>query len=481
MKLLTQGQIRQRGNYSQPITPANIFLGMGDATTTWRTREASNFGSWRAPDQRYRPVPWKSAAWWNGSAPESNHFAHVSISDCSKLAYTPTDRHGREDRQLRCKPGKYLRKFFGDILTGDQIQYWAMQFAADNEKIACEFAETADEIERIYKEGPNSCMDGAHTFDSHVHPARAYAAGDLRVAYITVRGEITARSVVYPKNLVFSTIYGDEVRLAAALKSAGYRDGEESEFAGAKLLAIKQDGSYVAPYCDACDSATLTDGFLVLSVYGNINLHKTNGLAGGTECENCSDTVPDDGITSVQDRVWCQSCADTDAFYCECCEDLHPNDSYNDLNGVAHCDSCYSEKSTECAKCYDRVAHEDATLVDGDYVCDSCAEDASHCEHCSEMSFGETVDIETGRYGQVWCKSCAESDASKCKVCENTYPDDDMSDDDAAMCETCAEKQEEEGTLEKPDNCTFIARNLPLSDTPNPLQGSLLAKGVADR
>jgi hypothetical protein len=84
--------------------------------TEWRERERKKFA-----DGTYARVPWHGERWFVGSMADLNHFVHVSEDDPSKVAYTPDDRFGSEDRQLRMKPGKYLRKHFAEVLTDKEV------------------------------------------------------------------------------------------------------------------------------------------------------------------------------------------------------------------------------------------------------------------------------------------------------------------------------------------------------------------------
>ncbi len=76
----------------------------------WRARELSRFET-----GEYVNVPWYAKTWWIGSTPAREHYAHVSIDDPAKLAYTASPERGRADRQNRIRPARYLAKYFPEV------------------------------------------------------------------------------------------------------------------------------------------------------------------------------------------------------------------------------------------------------------------------------------------------------------------------------------------------------------------------------
>ena len=192
---------------------------------TWKARELARFAS-----GQYTRLPWSELSWY-GDALRSrpalhDHFAHLSIENDAMIAYTVDADKGIADRQTRVKPGRYLAAFFSDFLSANEIRDIATAFDDQyGDKLALQFAETADDIEDVYTRGPSSCMShSAGDYDSDCHPVRVYAAGDLQVAYIERNEEVTARAIVWPAKMVHSRIYGDETRLSSLLSSAGYFD-----------------------------------------------------------------------------------------------------------------------------------------------------------------------------------------------------------------------------------------------------------------
>src|SRR6185503_12685840 len=104
-------------------------------------------------DGIYRTVPWYNEDWNN-----QDHFCHVSNEDSEKIAYTANAEDGAADKQTRTRPGRYLEQHYGNVLSQDEIRNWCARFTLENNKPKLLWANTADDIERVYTSGPNSCM-----------------------------------------------------------------------------------------------------------------------------------------------------------------------------------------------------------------------------------------------------------------------------------------------------------------------------------
>jgi hypothetical protein len=284
----------------------------------WREREAG-----RLSNGTYISLPW-----FLKSIPD--HYAHIAEGDGKMVAFTETPEKGEIDRQTRMKPGRYLTRFYPH-LSPDEVRDLAI---ALERSVGMQLATTPDEIEQVYKHGPHSCMAGeSRDFNSPVHPARVYGAGDLAVAYLSTTAitdpdfHATARAVVWPEKKLYSRLYGDGPRLEKALTAAGYQPGR---LYGAKLLRIPHREAFVCPYIDATPYVVdrgehleiidprltrTTNYFLAESTDGLI------GYADTIECDNCGDAVDGDGIVSVRiDRYthqnWCEGCRANSAFLC---------------------------------------------------------------------------------------------------------------------------------------------------------------------
>lgn len=372
--------------------------------SAWRSREDA-----RTWDGTYTPLPcawtgaqwfmWKAGveptgAWWAlpyaeqvalRSEPLNNHFAHVSTVDGAMVAFTENDAKGVADRQTRMKPGKYLTKFFGHVLSAQQITDIATAFCAEFKPYDLNFADDADDIEDVYVNGPRSCMAyKANSYASPVHPVRTYAGPDLQVAWIG-RGteDVTARAVVWPDRKVYSTIYGDSGRLKPLLEKAGYSKGS---LAGARLTLIEtDDGDCVVPYVDCCSRGEMKGGYIVLG-RGDIPLHETDGVAGLSRytCAHCDRRVHED-----------------DLYYCEDADE-------------SYCDGCYSELTFNCER-LDRTFHRDNLVV---------MANGDHWSQTAFDRFGFTCPINDERYpddqgvemanGDTWSQDAFDTHGATC-------------------------------------------------------------------
>ena len=201
----------------------------------WRTREQQ-----RMADGHYKPVVWIGKEWWDNEH-NPHHFAHVSAADPAQIGFTLDDRNGVADVQTHMKPGKYLTKFFGEVLTKERIREAAMQHSMEYEQTELKFATTAEEIQRVYKPRIGmSCFSGSTK-------ANLYSSGDFAVAYIERDGEITARCVCSPVKQIYTRQYGDSERLMRLLDNAGfsYADWNSKKWLGLRLVkALHWPGFY---------------------------------------------------------------------------------------------------------------------------------------------------------------------------------------------------------------------------------------------
>ena len=370
----------------------------------WRQREQARFDS-----GEYQPLPWRNMAWFLNSEACRNHYAHVSTERDGMVAFTESPEKGVADRQTRQRPGTYLQRFYADVLSADEIQKLARDYAGRFEDNVLLLANTADEIERVYVEGPRSCMSGKPSeYSSPFHPVRVYAAGDLAVAYVMRGGSIVGRALCWPQEKKHSRIYGDEDRLGPLLRAAGYRSGS---LRGARLLRERANGGgFVCPYIDHDFSVEDRGDFLHIS--GDIRAENTNGLIDieeGEYCPHCEERSDPDDFYYMEDlgESWCESCADNDAFVCArtgerfgrrrsvtlmangdywsndefenhgfTCDATGENHHMDDavhVDGGTWCQSHFDDHGFQCHGCSDCFSNDDGQEVDGDWYCVDCA------------------------------------------------------------------------------------------------------------
>lgn len=334
----------------------------------WRTRERV-----RLNDAYYKFPCWQRERWWLESDVANNHFAHISREDPSQIAYTPDAAYGEKDRKIRCKPGRYLNKFFGPgsdnpVLSAKQIAYYAEWWtrgspppSARLATLQVQFAKTPRDIGWVYVNGPHSCMDGREFDDPDEHPCRVYGAGDLAIAYLEYpagmerqgdlgSNKVIARALCWPEKKIVGRIYPNTDRshedgfktpqdaegvaayLLNSLREQGYQSTYEvgiSKLYGARLLKIQGDDGYVMPYLDQ-NMMVQDEGDVFITAGNGLSCDNTSGYLEDDRptCHNCEDRYDADDSTTVYTRYspiyglsghqyWCPDCADSDSFRCE--------------------------------------------------------------------------------------------------------------------------------------------------------------------
>ena len=345
-------------NLAEQVIPESAY---------WVWRENARFRWDYKPalfvDQLHNMGALKSDLWW--------HFPHVSVEEPQLVAYTPSPDYGQRDRQVRVKIGRYLQQFYGDVLNSEQIR----SMANGLKTLDLRWATTADEMEHVYVNGPGSCM-GGEKFTRNTHPARVYASGDFKLAYLydTVINQIVARALVSTDNY-FVRVYGpEEVALRDMLEAEGIE--RQGSWGGERLTYIEADydNGYVMPYLDGSEQdvgLVREDGvrFWRIGVRGEITL---------TANETC-------GVVSDEPRGYCDACEEhTD----ESPDDLEYSE-YHDIHIGRCCIESYRYARTSSSRHSSTWVHEDEVIYnedDGDYYLESIAEDCGvvYCEYGGE-------------------------------------------------------------------------------------------------
>lgn len=399
----------------------------------WRKRELKRF-----EDGIYKKLPWSEKS-WAVLDHVADHFAHISRKSPGKVAFTSNVIDGERDLQTAMRAGRYLKKFYGGILLGSQIESEAANFAAKYERNQILWALSSDEIVDIYTStyntGSGSCMsDPEHTWErtGKVHPARVYGTGEFAVAYLSDDGHITARGLVYLPKKTYSRCYGDYYRLERMLQEAGYTPEPPI---GAKLLLLTNaDKQVICPYVDKGHQSgggqlgvLIEDGHLVIRrggyeadyETGLIKLRydqKTKTIItpisyddeecdedeDRTSCENCGDICDDDNVevfsSRTRSRIWCQDCADNHSVRCR---DFHNHHVEQD-----------------CA----------VSMEGGEYhwTCWGFEDRGGYCEYSDENVPGEILRDVTTRHGDIqrWSSWTLDNNATMCAVSHEFYAND---------------------------------------------------------
>ena len=323
-----------------------------------------------------------------------DHYVHVSVEDPGMIAYTPDERHGQQDRQIRTRFGRYLHKEMGKDISPELISEVGALLRNVMSPPELHIARTEEEIAMVYDEGPRSCMGGAgREFDHDVAPVRVYASPDCAVAYC-YRGErIVARTVLNMLEHTYTTIYGDESALIPILEEAGYYEG--CDLNGCRLKQIIHEGEYIMPYLDGATqtvSETHKDGQTWWRVEPNGNYDCTSqyGYLEDTRvfcdwCERSHDEEHVHWTASVQATV-CDSCHDHHFVYAYTgrYQEYIPND-HEDIAGTYGYD-CYT---------YEALEHHDLVCLDGGHIlpADEVSEDPLTGEWIETSEGTEYLDV----------------------------------------------------------------------------------------
>jgi len=281
------------GGYPQEYHP------MVDAADHW------DFGLWwshevnrlRLGQAPYGAPVWHAEDWWGLRVFSPiwefrHHLPRIDPTAPDMISFYNKVQDARVGSLTRMRPGRYLRTFFGDILGESRIKLYTEQQASGYAKtpwrdLELQFAWDRGSCASAYRDGPSSCMSDPLSRYG-VHPAEAYAAGDLAIAYLRQPEHmqaayggppVLARALCWPAKKVYSRIYptvenanrdgffsGRDSALARAILreklpadwSNCYQSGSKQEdnkaLDGARLLKIKlpvHSSNYLLmPYLD---------------------------------------------------------------------------------------------------------------------------------------------------------------------------------------------------------------------------------------
>jgi hypothetical protein len=376
---------------------------------SWRIREALRFDN-----GTYKPLPAiiSQAEWFIGSEADRNHFAHRANSDSNKIAFTESAEKGMDDRQTIIPINRYLARYFSDKLRSEEIAKLSALYTAPEYTLtigddaqAFLFAYSGQDVKSessMYL----SCMRYTiEYFGTPCHPAEAYAAGDLSIAYITCPDDskkVIARALIWPEKMSFVRVYGQDetirVALVDMLESRGYCRADD--WRGARIRAIEFDGRVVVPYIDG-DITSLEhdedDDVMTVSRHGNVDGSSTRGWAhsnsGRHTCNACDERCNEDDMRHVGNEMWCDDCVSNGATFCEYNEEYFADD-----------ERFIPVETTSGSQTWHN----------------SAARHAFHCEHLDAWfangDFNE-IEVNTRNGAQTWCEQDNSDDYF---ICEKT-------------------------------------------------------------
>ncbi len=297
------------------------------------------------PDRKFNTgewtrVPWANAEWFRDSPHAAVHKLHMSTEKKGAVAYVENKAKLLKDVYTSCGAGRYLSKFFSHVLDQGQIKYWSELAGGAEVEYDLKFIEGHDKEgwQRIYRDGPQSCMQGAE--EVHVY---AHKDSVLRLAYATHKhsDRPTARAIVREDMKNFIRVYpnptgSDEqimhTRMVHMLEAAGYQ--RKMSLVGVELDAHEhhdKEGWFYMPYIDSDESfhfELVKDRSRVLLAAGSRrhdwseNESNLVCIDGDPEeetrtCDICDCAVPEDDTTYVDntDQRVCRDCLDEHFTY----------------------------------------------------------------------------------------------------------------------------------------------------------------------
>lgn len=304
-----------------------------------------NFWIWRQLYRLYiekifKPVAWREESWWITSPYILKHFPHSSVVKPNLIAYTENADKGKRDIVNAIKPGTYLNKYFSEVLTPDEIKYWATRQASDAE-LKIEFIPSTDfyNVLRAYLTNRHgSCMgyycdavhelvdyehnSGSYDFNSDIHPLKVYTTADP-VAELAViwnaENRCYARAWTRPDKKVYIRIYGTEASrkdMQQLLEAQGYKCGDWN---GQKFAAMYTNGDLQFPYLDGgVNGLSVARGVVtIVSSDAEYLADSQDGIASPverdlTECSFCGNQIDRDRdyYVSSYDDDYCEACTD---------------------------------------------------------------------------------------------------------------------------------------------------------------------------
>lgn len=213
----------------------------------WYIREEARLDNGEYANVVWYKEPWAQYGFWT-----KRDYPHIKLTgeDTNLMYFTDSRYKGDYDVQTPIKPGKYLKTFYGEVLSDIEIKYWSDKHReAYGEVHELLWASTPDEIAKVYQMDASfeSCMqEREYYWYSEIggHPARVYGAGDLKVAYIGIEDRLISRALVWfnDNGTRVGRIYGDVPKLKRALRTVGIRtDSDNSTYDvmdGARIAKI---------------------------------------------------------------------------------------------------------------------------------------------------------------------------------------------------------------------------------------------------
>lgn len=305
-------------------------------STTWGENYLANYlkfdGTWRVP-------VWNNEHWFYDSPYYYAHQCHQSEKDPTMVAYNQNLDKLARNIQTAIKPGRYLQQFFGDVLSQDQIKYWAERQGTTAESRYTLHVLNNNEwqgdkvgLQKVWKEMYSRCLVDYSCMRGFSAP-RVYGlpGNHLGLAVWTRKGDpnpfenedtpVYGRAIVRFDEIGFNRVFPfanhdaemHESALQTWLKSAGFPHTGTLE--DIYIDYQESDSSVVCPYIDGDAQYVEVDyafGQDVLRIghSGHEACNTSGKISLGTTCAECGGRFDDDDLYYIdsEDIHICSSC-----------------------------------------------------------------------------------------------------------------------------------------------------------------------------
>ena len=325
-------------------------------------------------------------------------------------------------KRTETRPGRFLTRFFvgtnGNAPSNASVKLFAELLKAHAERYELRFVETSDEMRKVYKKGPGSCMQYprlAHEviceddIVRNLHPVAVYQSPDIELAYMvdTMREDkIMSRCLIDrrdPEKRKRGIIYGEVAGMENMLKEKGI-ESFGNGLRGCRIRKLRLADchrTYLMPYIDHADEVgehSDDDGDWFVIDGGSGRDYECNNTNGSTnestrvedqsECQGCNEGFPEDDVGTY----YLHHNAGGTYDYLDLCEDCK-HEYYVDSGDHDGSSGIYSKEAEIVVfedRGYDKNGDEVELCEDGEYrhINETC-----HVEMAIEDGGGEDFKI----------------------------------------------------------------------------------------
>ena len=322
-------------------------------------------------------------------------------------------------KRTETRPGRFLTRLFvgpgGIVPSNASVKQFAELLKAHAERYELRFVETSDDMRKVYKKGPGSCMQYprlAHEviceddIVRNLHPVAVYQSPDLELAYMvdTMREDkIISRCLIdrrNPEKRTNTIIYGEVTGMQNMLKEIGI-ESKGNGLRGCRIRKLRLSDcshTYLMPYIDHADEVgeeSDNEGhwFIIDGGSGrDFECNNTNGstnestrVEDQTECEGCNEDYSEDDVGSY--RLY------------------DPSIENRNFTGLALCEDCrheyYVESGDHSGLC--DIYSQDAGII----IYEECGysisrADVEFCEDGEYRHINETCHIEVEGLSKIY-------------------------------------------------------------------------------